>query len=179
VIGVLDAAQASGLPRPGDFWFGLYRYPQYLIEASGRVMSLVRRPRILKPIKCGEYVGFDLVSREGKSERVYLHRLIAQVGYGPCPSGMEACHGDGDRTNNDLSNLRWDTHFANEQDKRAHGGTPAGERNGMARLTRARVEEMRRVRTETGAPYHRIADQFGVSTMTAFRAVTGQSWRVS
>jgi hypothetical protein len=34
---------------------------------------------------------------------------------------MECLHGDGDPTNNNLSNLRWGTSIENEEDKLRHG----------------------------------------------------------
>lgn len=39
------------------------------------------------------------------------------------------------------------------------------------------VRAMRAVRERTGLEYHAIAETFGVSTMTAYRAITGASWR--
>jgi hypothetical protein len=33
---------------------------------------------------------------------------------------METCHNNGNPADNRLENLRWDTHVANEADKRLH-----------------------------------------------------------
>jgi hypothetical protein len=67
---------------------------------------------------------------------------------GPCPPGMEACHNNGDPTDNRLCNLRWDTHANNEADKIRHGtyfirARLKGERNGNSKLTE---EEVRLIR---------------------------------
>lgn len=56
-----------------------------------------------------------------KGVRKYVHRLVLEAFVGPCPDGMEACHGDGVRTNNALRNLRWDTRSENHRDKVRHG----------------------------------------------------------
>jgi len=45
-----------------------------------------------------------------------VHRLVLEAFVGPCPDGMEACHLDSDKTNNRVSNLRWDTHLENMRD---------------------------------------------------------------
>lgn len=56
----------------------------------------------------------------GKTYRV--HRLVLEAFVGPCPAGMEACHWDDDPSNNQLSNLRWDTSTANKRDMARNGG---------------------------------------------------------
>lgn len=169
-------AHAAGLVKSGEFWLGLARFPGYLVGVHGEVISLLNTPKKLSPIRLGNYVGFQLRDDAGRTRKAYLHRLVAEAVHGPCPEGMECCHGDGDKTNNDFTNLRWDTHANNEADRIRHGTTAAGERSGSAKLTRAQVEAMRRMRAESGAFYWQIAERFNVSTMTAYRAITGQSW---
>ncbi|MBN7395680.1 HNH endonuclease [Mycobacteroides abscessus subsp. abscessus] len=58
------------------------------------------------------------LSRPGKrrATTALVHRLVLEAFVGPCPDGMEACHFDGDKTNNRLPNLRWDTRRANQDD---------------------------------------------------------------
>lgn len=51
-----------------------------------------------------------------------------------------------------------------------------GEENPMARLTARDVAAMRAEREKSRISYKRIAERFGVSTMTAYRAITLQSW---
>ena len=52
---------------------------------------------------------------------------------------MEACHEDDDRTNNRLSNLRWDTPKANAADRDRNGKHPHGEQSARAKITEAIV----------------------------------------
>jgi len=155
------------------------RFPEYRFTASGRVISLIgKRPRYLKPIQMGAYVGLQLRNSDGVIVREYLHRLICEAFRGQCPDGYQCRHLDGDKSNNKADNLDWGTASQNNLDKRKHGTNPGGERNPMAKLTQDAVAQMRKVRAERGMSYARIANLFGVSTMTAFRAVTGQSWRM-
>lgn len=49
-----------------------------------------------------------------------VHRLVLEAFVGPCPDGMECCHKDLDRSNEALSNLRWDTRSANTLDAVNH-----------------------------------------------------------
>jgi hypothetical protein len=73
---------------------------------------------------------------------------------------MEACHNDGGRANNRVSNLRWDTHKNNERDKLAHG---TGRRSGGAKLTESIVREVRR-RLDSGERVGVIAKSVGVTS---------------
>lgn len=57
----------------------------------------------------------------GRQKTRLVHHLVLEAFVGPKPDGTEACHGDGDASNNRLTNLRWDTHVSNEADKRSHG----------------------------------------------------------
>lgn len=153
------------------------RFPFYEFHESGYVVSMARgRPRILKPIKMGEYMGLQLKRRDGSSEKQYLHRLIAEAYHGPAPTGFHCRHLDGDKSNNNAKNLAWGTPSQNNLDKNRHGTGISGESNPMAKLTAKAVEMMRRDRDETGDSYAKIAKRFNVSTMTAFRAITGKSW---
>lgn len=90
----------------------------------------------------------------------YVHHLILEAFVGPCPPGLECCHGDGDGTNNALGNLRWDTHQENAQDRVRHGTSDKGERNPGAKLTDEQVRDIRQARGETAKA---LALRFGVS----------------
>jgi hypothetical protein len=142
----LNKALQLGFIKPGDFWAGLPEYPQYLIGMHGAVLSFVKdKPRLLRGGTKGKYRSFVLLDQTGQFRWRYLHHLVAEIAYGPRPSGLECCHNDGDRFNNDCQNLRWDTHAANELDKRAHGqvclswrAQPDGEANEAGRRRDAR-----------------------------------------
>lgn len=167
-----------GIFKPGDYWINNLDYPGYLFSDDGRVVSLLKKkPRLLKPIKMGEYKGLQLKHKDGSIKKQYHHRLIAESFIGPCPDGLECCHNDGDRNNNSSRNLRWDTPAMNMADQIAHGRTQFGEKNYNSKLTENKVLEMRKLRKLTGQSHMAIAKKFGVSTMTAYRAIEKKSWR--
>jgi len=85
------------------------------IDARGR-----RWPgRILSP-GMDRYASIGLW-RDGKPKTVYIHSTVLLAFVGPRPEGMDACHNDGDATNNRLDNLRWDTVSENRLDTVRHG----------------------------------------------------------
>lgn len=65
----------------------------------------------------------------GRESRAFVHEIVLEAFVGPRPRGMEACHNDGDRTNNSLNNLRWDDRSGNVEDMVRHGT------HNMARVT--------------------------------------------
>jgi len=108
-------------------WEGLYE-----VSSLGRVRSLprevasgkssraVRGGKVLKSANTGGYrhVALHNVDRV-KNSRV--HVLVAEAFLGPRPEGMNACHTDGDSTNNVPENLYWGTQLQNIHDKVRHG----------------------------------------------------------
>lgn len=69
------------------------------------------------------YLNICLRSDDGR-RCLLVHRLILEAFVGPCPEGMEACHGNDNPADNRLSNLRWATRSANTYDKIRNGGHP-------------------------------------------------------
>lgn len=109
-------------------WEGLYE-----VSDHGQVRSLDRvvafghqqrqvRGRILGGGRSHNGVRFAVLCNGPDQVQRSVHRLVLEAFVGPCPEGMEGCHWDDDNDNNHLSNLRWDTHQANEQDKVRNGG---------------------------------------------------------
>lgn len=117
------------LPIPG--WEGYYE-----VSDLGRVKSCARsvpgrpgrminrRERILTPMVSRDGYLCVALCRDNVRHHTRVHRAVLLAFVGPCPDGMEGCHGDGDSRNNALTNLRWDTRSANTYDKVAHGTHP-------------------------------------------------------
>jgi hypothetical protein len=64
-----------------------------------------------------------------------VHHLVLEAFVGPRPAGHEAAHGDGDKTNNALANLRWATPKENAADRYRHGTVLFGTRHPLGRKT--------------------------------------------
>lgn len=152
------------------------RFPGYVIFDDGSVVSHLKAPRILSPIRVGKYVGLQLRNSDGVTQKIYLHRLVAETFHGAPPPGQEVRHLDGNKKRNSEDNLRWGTRAQNAADKVIHGTAPLGENHGGAKLTDQEVLLIRRL-ARAGIKGRRIAEYFDVGPMTVSRIINNQLWR--
>jgi hypothetical protein len=88
---------------------------------------------------------------------------------------MEACHNDGNPTNNSIKNLRWGTPKDNRDDARKHGTLTKGERIGNARLNEEKVRTIRSAYA-SGTTARIIAKNFQVSEATIWCVLKKRTW---
>jgi hypothetical protein len=105
-------------PSEGE-WFPVVGAPEYFVSPDGRVWSSYSH-KVLKPS----------VSRKGylvvhlRRKRRQIHRIVAETLIGPCPSGQQVRHLDGNPANCDVSNLEYGTPSENVLDTVRHGRHP-------------------------------------------------------
>lgn len=113
-------------PVPG--WEGYYEVsdagrvssvPRSVPRSNGRPLNL--RGRILKCSPSSDGYPTAALCRDNERLLRSVHLLVLEAFVGPRPEGMEACHHDDIPTNNQLSNLRWDTKPANTYDRIRNG----------------------------------------------------------
>lgn len=110
------------------------------------------------------------------------HRQFYEAFNGKIKKGMFVLHKCDVRNCVNPEHLFLGTQLDNMRDCKAKGRIKAptsqhGEKNPMAKLTNEIVLEMRDIRLKTGMSHKKIAKLFNVSTMTAYRAVEGISWK--
>lgn len=159
------------------------RFPGYRIGTDGTVWSQLVFCRWkdraddwhrLKPHLRRGYLRVGL-TRNGKLHWRSVHRLVLETFVGNCPAGHEACHNDGNRQNNNLKNLRWDTPEANACDKRLHGTIVRGSRSSKAKITEGDVPLIRELR-RSGLSYGEIAYRFDITRATVIALLNGKTW---
>ncbi len=131
--------------------------------------------RMLKPGRNPAGYRTVQLSIGGRVATHLLHRLVLEVFVGPCPEGLECCHGDGDKSNNALANLRWDTREANAADRKNHGTNYEGELNPSAKLTPEQVVAIWN-RCSAGEAQRVVAKGFSVSHGLVGHIMTGRLW---
>lgn len=55
--------------------------------------------------------------KNGKQKTRKVHQLVCEAFIGPCPEGMEVCHGANGKLDNSLTNLHYGTPSENQQDR--------------------------------------------------------------
>lgn len=94
---------------------------RYQVSSDGRVRN--SSGRVLKPIhKTLRYHSVRLYhGGRNEFEDRLIHRLVAETFLGIVGDGYEVNHKDGNRYNNDISNLEWVTHRENMAHAVGHG----------------------------------------------------------
>jgi HNH endonuclease len=112
----------------------------------------------------------------GKKTVFIVHQLVATLFIGPCPSGLQVCHNDGNPANNHLCNLRYDTQTSNQHDRFKHGTHSRGEHNGNAFLTQGLVDLIREEYATGRYTYRQLGGMYGVHHGTIGRIITNKKW---
>lgn len=134
-------------------------FPGYQIDTEGIIYSSLivgSRPlkysnnwRTISPSKSKRgYLQIRLRDKDGVIRKRYVHQLVLESFVGPRPYGYDTCHyPDCDKTNNRLSNLRYDNHKDNMKDMIKHGnaGKCKGTKNGMSKLKESDVIEIKNI----------------------------------
>ena len=158
---------------------------QYEVSSCGIVRGVDRvlshghrwKGRVLRQKRIGAgYLAVDLC-KDSKYTTKLIHRMVLEAFVGPCPEGRQGCHGDGDKTNNCVANLRWDTPLGNAADRHEHGTAVYGERVGTRKLSEADVRKILSLQPTTRRERCQLAKQFGVSHSLIYSIVRGWVWK--
>ena len=159
------------------------RFPDYDVHDDGRVF----RARYSKPTGKGTrsshlgseikgrvllsgYRQFNLVQANGERALVRANRLIAETFIGPAPTARHHCaHGDGDRLNNHIGNLRWATAKENNADQNLHGTRRRGNRT----LTNEEIQNIRFSYSGRRGHLVEMSRTLGIPKTTLARVIKG------
>lgn len=183
-------------PAELEAWYPFPGYESYFeITRSGRVRSIPRyvnspavaggkrmiRGRELKLQSVKGYPAF-LTRGAGRKTTIYVHRAIATL-FVPNPDGKpHVNHIDGDKANNDPSNLEWVTHKENMRHAFATGlahypKVGSGDKSPTAKLDWPKVRQMRKL-LSAGETQLSVARRFGVATGTVGFIARNETWKV-
>lgn len=123
--------------------------------------------------------GYGTISARGINANK-AHRVSWWLTFGEIPKGLNVLHKCDNPPCVNPDHLFLGTQKDNMQDcskkGRINPKDQRGEKHAMNVLTNQKVFELRRLRKETNLSFQRIAKMNGISTMTAYRAITGKSW---
>lgn len=144
--------------------------PRTITDVNGRTVN--RKGTDLKPSLSR---GYHLVQvcRDGRIYCRGVHVLVLEAFVSPRPSDAhQACHRDGVRSNNALSNLRWDTQAGNFSDMVEHGTRRRGITHHNSKLT---PDQVRSIRADPRT-LKAIAAEYGVTFTNVQQIKTRASW---
>lgn len=146
--------------------------PEYFATDEGEIF---RNGRVLRISTNGRgYIKVKLSMRSVRRD-AYVHRLICEAFHGPCPTGMQCRHLDGNKANNRPSNLVWGTRDENAVDRQIHGTLREGANHHRAVLTVSQVVEARR-RARNGEQVDVVAADMGLPYRPVLDAVAGRRY---
>lgn len=165
-----------------EIWSKCPSFPRYEASSLGRIRSLFFRgikrdtPFIMKQ-------GINIHGRYmvrvylfGKSFNRSVHSLVCEAFNGKRPTGMQCAHGNGIRTDNRCTNLRWATGSENQHDRKLHGTACLGSRNARSTLCEKNVIEIRKL-ISIGLGDIEISKRFPVTRSAIASIRNGVSWK--
>jgi len=133
-----------------------------------------QKGRILRP---GGKPYFHIkLCKESTVTHIDIHVLVITAFLGKREQGMVVNHIDGNKTNNDLTNLEWVTPRENNLHAAAMGAIRTGERHLSARYTTEQVREMRALFAR-GVSIRALMQQFDGAESTIQRIVYRRTWK--
>ena len=154
----------------------------YQISDKGRIFTKRRLDgnrliygRELHPIVTQDgYLKVGL-TKKGETKKFYLHRLVAQ--HFICnPNNLpQVNHKDGNKFNNDVSNLEWCTKEQNQEHAVRNTLMQHGEARPSAKLSEKDVLEIYQLKGVLSA--REIGERYGVSKNTINVILRGEKWK--
>jgi hypothetical protein len=172
------------ITKDQEIWKAIPDFPGYEVSTHGRIRSywhnrrgirISHQPRILSTKGGNKYPHVGL-TRDKTLYHFSVHTIVLTAFVGTCPPGMEACHNNGNRFDNRLFNLRWDTRKNNVSDKFLHGVQPMGENQWNCKLTSAKVVDIREQYSRGMSQYY-LAEQFGICQSHISHIVARKCWK--
>jgi hypothetical protein len=157
----------------GEEWRVSSLYPMYEVSNCGRVRNIKKRK--------GTHVGRlmkNSINHDGyaRIKRIFAHVLVAHEFLGEKPEGYECNHIDGNKLNNNVSNLEYTTHKDNMQHAKRSGLMAAGEKAGNSKLKKSDIYNILNMK-RSGVNHPTLAKLFNVDQSTISLIVNGLAWK--
>lgn len=173
-------------PTQPEVWYPVRDFAAYKISSHLRLQTShsgpkkhhrKRPPRVIKIHSDDRGYKKLILWRDGKYHNIYLHQVVAELAYGPCPEGLIVRHLDDDKGNNWPSNLAYGTQVENMADAKRNGTARAarGEEHGHADLSDQIILAIRRLHGY-GLPASILGPSFGLTNKYVSVILRGGRW---
>lgn len=160
-----------------EVWKEIPNFEKYEASSLGRIRNR-KTLRVLKTFV--NNMGYERVGiRDSKSAKTaYVHRLVAMSFIKNSLNKSDVNHIDGNKLNNELSNLEWASSSENNQHARDSGlHSGIGETHYLSVLTESDVKNIRKIYSERNISQNKIAIMFNVSHGTIWAILNGKTWK--
>jgi len=153
---------------------------KYQVSNTGKVRSMHynKTKGLIKEVKyfLAGY-GYRTISlwKNNKNRKRSIHILVLETFGSPRPEGMQVCHINGDRFNNHIDNLKWDTPLNNTREKVKHGTQFRGEQTPNSKLKEKDILKIYKL-SNMGFTHNLIAKCFMVGQAQISRIIKGTRW---
>lgn len=154
----------------------IYIKPGYFISEDGKLYNVYSKS-FVKPYFNGEYYTVNIKTTLG-SNNIFLHRLILLAYDYPLDLSLSVNHKDGNKTNNNLSNLEWVTIIENSKHARYNGLSITGENCSWSKLSEFQVREIcDKVSKHQYTTITSLAKEYEVNTNVIRDILVGNTWK--
>jgi len=158
-------------------WEGRYEVSNFgRIKGFRNGKNFLNKPRIIKPYLTKKKYKMITFSKNNKNKYMFVSRLVLTAFVGKCLPGLQASHLDGNKTNNHIDNLIWESSKANNARRILHGTSPVGEKNPKCVLTEKKAIKILDLYS-SGIKPKDIAKIIGAKLPTVSSVCYRQSWK--
>lgn len=171
--------------QPIEEWREIPGFEGYEASSFGRIRSIERSVATKRGIwhyhgkilavsqKQSGHLSTGLGIVNGKQRRLQIHQAVMLAFVGPAPENKMVAHNDGDPTNNNVDNLRYDTLSGNYLDKHRHGTMVRGADFRWTKLTESQVTEIR----QSKLSIKELMQKYKMSRSHLCALKSGKFWR--
>lgn len=160
-----------------ELWKDVVGYEDYFqISNLGRVFSK-RTNKILKFSSAGEYltISTKIGGKKGKSVNLKVHRMVAIAFVENADNKPMVNHIDGNKKNNNASNLEWTTNAENIQ--HAVENDLIKIKNNKSNMSMEKARLIRRIKAENKITAKQIAEDMNICYHTVKLVLRNETWK--
>jgi hypothetical protein len=157
-----------------EIWKKFENY-NYFVSNLGRVKSGFTGGIMSPAINGGGYLYVTLFNTKGKYNKM-IHRMVAIAFIENPENKAQVNHKDGDKRNNVLENLEWNTQFENMRHSVDMDLSPRGSSSYLTKLTEADVLKIRGA-FSSGVPRGVLSADYGIDRGGLSGILLGRTWK--
>ncbi len=154
-----------------ETWLSVKEFPEYQVSSFGRVKN--KMGKFLKPSPNPRYLNINFRGKHPKT----LHRVL-MITFKPIDGceNLVVNHIDGDKFNNNLSNLEWTTPKKNSQHAQSMGLYETGSNRYNSKLDDKKALEIKKLYKN---PYTalQLAKKYQISDRLVYSIAKGERWK--